>query len=285
MKAPSKWIKIAAFTTLFGAAAFSGSDAVAETPPDQSLNVVDKPSVNFDERRNGRTIKYIVLHHTATRTFKEAFNTLTKDQKGPDVSAHYLVDIDGTIVRLVDEQKRAWHAGTSFWRGLDDLNSSSIGIEIQNTGDQPFAEAQVQAVTKLCQDIMRRHNIPPQNVVAHGDVAPDRKEDPSVHFPWQRLSEDGVGIWPRPVEKIPPVWKARLLLQKCGYDRRINLMTCLTAFQRRFEPGALSNAWKYGVPSPSTLQRLQSVADQTAKPWNRHKKRMGGAEILPPLMK
>jgi len=142
------------------------------------------------------------MHYTGMETGPAAVNWLCAKQSG--VSCHYLVDVDGSITQMVCESKRAWHAGKSLWQGVEDINSCSIGIEIQNEGPlaafPDFPEIQIEAVMVLSQDIIARHLIVPQRVLGHSDVAPGRKIDPGEKFPWQKLADAGVGTWPHPVD-------------------------------------------------------------------------------------
>ncbi len=226
--------------------------------------IADAPSPNFGPRAEGKKIKYLILHYTETRS---AFNALHLLQGGdPDhqVSAHYLVDVDGTVTRIVDESMRAWHAGKSRWENEEDINSCSIGIEIQNPGHAngyvPFPEEQMKAVTELCHGIIDRHKILPAHVLAHSDIAPERKTDPGELFPWQALSEQGIGVWPEAGE-----YEAEdidVILTKYGYDPRVALKTRLTAFQRHFEPEVFLTPDRVGVASLNTVNRLQSLLHQ-----------------------
>ncbi len=154
-------------------------------------------SPNFDNRPENTNIDILVLHYTDTKTCKEALDILKSEEK--KVSSHYVVDEDGTVYKLVDEEKRAWHAGISYWRGKEKLNDFSVGIEIVNPGHlngyRAFPEKQMQAVTKLCQEIVERNKIQPENVVAHSDIAPDRKKDPGELFDWKMLYDAGIGLW------------------------------------------------------------------------------------------
>jgi N-acetylmuramoyl-L-alanine amidase len=135
------------------------------------------------------------------------------------VSAHYLVDREGAIYQLVDERKRAWHAGVSRWGADTDVNSSSIGIELDNDGEEPFPDVQVAALLALLGDLKERYHIPTANFVGHGDVAPGRKVDPSRFFPWHTLAVYGFGSWcDAPPPQAPPGFDATLGLQALGYD-------------------------------------------------------------------
>ena len=139
----------------------------------------------------------LVLHYTGMPSAAAALARLC--DPGAKVSAHYLVDEDGTVQALVAEQNRAWHAGVSFWRGATGLNDRSIGIEIVNPGHEfgyrPFPPAQMQAVRELCRGILARWPIPARNVVAHSDIAPNRKQDPGELFDWRGLAAAGIGLW------------------------------------------------------------------------------------------
>ena len=166
-----------------GAAAF----AVGRT---LCARVVDLPSPNFGERRPaGAKVKFVVLHYTQTETLAQALDILRDPSR--EVSSHYVVDRDGDVYRLVAEDKRAWHAGVGSWRGEDDVNSVSIGIEIVNDGPpEPYPERQMRAVVALCRNLAARY--PGVEFVGHSDVAPGRKVDPGPLFPWERLAEAGL---------------------------------------------------------------------------------------------
>jgi N-acetylmuramoyl-L-alanine amidase len=189
------------------------------------------PSPNFGERRGGARISLVVLHYTAMPTLSEALERLCDPEA--EVSAHYLVDRDGTVLSLVDEGARAWHAGAGAWGGSDDVNSRSIGIELVNTGAEPFAEPQMAALEALLADILRRHELSPQAVIAHSDLAPDRKGDPGPRFDWRRLALQGLSVWPDPA---PPADFTRDLAMFGYADAAPDVL--LAAFRRRFRPWA-----------------------------------------------
>jgi len=202
----------------------------APLPERANVPVEQRPSPNYDERRPN----YVILHHTSDDTAEEALRTLTDPFRR--VSAHYLVARDGTIYLLVDELARAWHAGESYWGGDADINSVSIGIELDNNGEEPFADAQIKSLLALLADIKERYGIPTANFLGHGDVAPGRKVDPSRFFPWKRLAEHGFGLWCDPPYPEPPQGAdAGLLLGALGYDIS-NLHAAISAFKRHFEP-------------------------------------------------
>ena len=204
--------------------------ACAPLPIHTTLPVEVHPSPNVRERRPN----YVILHHTTNNTAEEAVATLTS--RLTQVSAHYLVARDGRILYLVDELKRAWHAGDSYWGGNRDLNSSSIGIELDNNGREPYPDAQIEALIALLGDLATRWNIPPANVLAHGDVAPGRKVDPGELFPWRRLAEAGFGLWCDPPYPQPASTEDDgLLLAALGYDVT-RLPAAVAAFKRRWAP-------------------------------------------------
>ena len=205
------------------------------------LDVIERPSPNFDERQ--LPVSMIVLHYTGMPDTQGALDRLTSPEAG--VSCHYLVDEDGTVYRLVGEDKRAWHAGKSRWRGVGDVNSASVGIEIVNPGHEfgyrPFPDEQIAALIPLVADIKERHGIGRGNVVGHSDVAPARKEDPGELFPWWELAKRRLALPSPSRDLIDPFWTDAgflLALERYGYDVR-NARDAITAFQRRFRPERL----------------------------------------------
>ncbi len=203
--------------------------------------MIDAPSPNFDERK--LPVSILVLHYTGMPDAAGAIDRL----RAPDakVSSHYVVAEDGQILRLVDESKRAWHAGKSHWRGIDDVNSASVGIEIVNPGHEfgyrPFPDAQIDALLPLVAGIMERHRITRGNVVGHSDIAPARKQDPGELFPWYRLAKLRLAL-PRPTRNLmDPQWSDAgflLALERFGYDVT-DPLAVVVAFQRRFRPELL----------------------------------------------
>jgi N-acetylmuramoyl-L-alanine amidase len=202
------------------------------------MDFIDTPSPNFDAR--ALPVSMVVLHYTGMIDGASAIARLADPEA--KVSAHYVVAEDGQVVRMVDEDKRAWHAGRSWWRGTSDINSASIGIEIVNPGHEfgyrPFPEAQIEAVIELLAGIMERHGITRGNVVGHSDVAPARKEDPGELFPWYRLARLRLAL-PRPTKNLmDPHWSDAgflLALERFGYDVADGV-AAVRAFQRRFRP-------------------------------------------------
>ncbi len=150
------------------------------------------------------------------------------------MSAHYLIARDGTLYQLVDENKRAWHAGLSYWGGQTDLNSASLGIELDNTGDEDFPAVQIDTLVALLERVTARHAIPHANILAHGDIAPGRKVDPNRRFPWKALAERGFGRWCEPDPALPPpALDAALGLKALGYDTS-RLPQAVAAFRRHY---------------------------------------------------
>ncbi|MDR1647396.1 MAG: N-acetylmuramoyl-L-alanine amidase [Zoogloeaceae bacterium] len=189
------------------------------------------PVVNFDLRR----ANFVILHHTSNNNLEKAWATLSSPVSG--VSSHYLIGRDGRVLQLVDENLRAWHAGASRWGGQSDMNSASIGIELDNDGMEPFPEAQIEALLALLRELQARHRFPAANVLGHADVAPTRKSDPSALFPWVRLAAAGFGLWCDAPAPAPPGFDAVLALAALGYDTRVP-DAALAAFRRHFLPDA-----------------------------------------------
>ncbi len=219
------------------------------------VKIVEKPSPNFDER--GRAIDMIILHYTGMRTGKEALDRLCDPEA--KVSAHYLVEEDGTIFALVPEEKRAWHAGVGAWKGEADLNARSIGVEIVNPGHEfgyrKFPKRQIDMVVALVKEIAGRHEIDPRLVLGHSDVAPQRKEDPGELFPWGRLATEGLAVGRYRGGEDPSVSyeDALSMLRAIGYDAPDKAhAAALVAFQRRFCPEALAQGF-----SPLTKAALK----------------------------
>ena len=206
--------------------------AACTTPPAQrtGLPVELRPSPNFDERRPN----YVILHYTSNDNAGQALRTLTDPVS--KVSAHYLISRDGRIYSLVDERARAWHAGVSGWGGHRDLNSASIGIELDNDGNEAFAEPLLDALLALLADLKSRYAIPAANFLGHSDVAPRRKPDPGRRFPWQRLAAGGFGLWcDPPYGSPPPPDDGITLLAAFGYDVA-DATAAIGAFKLHFVP-------------------------------------------------
>lgn len=206
------------------------------------MDIQDRPSPNCNARPVDAEIDMVVLHYTGMTSATAALDRMC--DPAAQVSAHYMVDEDGTAFRLVTEDMRAWHAGVSYWLGATDINDRSIGIEIVNPGHEfgyrPFPEPQMAAVEQLLSHIVARNGIAPARVVGHSDVAPSRKQDPGELFDWQRLAAANLAIWPdAAVDPVAPQDVARTL-SRIGYDPDTPLADAITAFQRRFVPHAVS---------------------------------------------
>ena len=241
--------------------------------PDSSVVERVEPSPNFDERTGLARPDMIILHYTGMQFAHEAVHRLC-DPKAR-VSSHYVVMDNGSIVQLVPEVKRAWHAGVSSWGGDTDINSRSIGIEISNPGHDfgypDFPARQIAAVITLCRSILTRNIIRPENIVAHSDVAPARKQDPGEKFPWKRLAQSNIGLWVEPVaitespvlqlkdagDKVTELQKA---LVDYGYSVNVNgtydkdTQETVTAFQRHFRPARID-----GITDTSTRETLRKL--------------------------
>ena len=214
----------------------------------------DYASPNYNSR-DGAAIDMLVLHYTGMESAAAALEKLCDPEA--EVSAHYLIDEDGTVYQLVDEAARAWHAGVASWRGETNINSRSIGIELVNPGHEfgyrAFPEAQIAALIPLCRHIVRRHDIPARNAVGHSDVAPARKTDPGELFDWARLAAEGIGLWPdMPADPCYTV-EAPGLLADIGYDIS-DETAAVIAFQRHFTPHRLD-----GVIDAETCGTIAAV--------------------------
>jgi N-acetylmuramoyl-L-alanine amidase len=242
--------------------------------PDSPLVDFVRASPNHGERR-GRAPDSIVLHYTGMPTAEGALDQLCNPKA--EVSSHYFVYEDGRIAQLVAEDRRAWHAGRSCWAGETDMNSASIGIEIVNPGHDggapPFPDIQIDAVIRLCRDIMARRNIPPTRILAHSDIAPGRKVDPGENFPWEALAAAGVGLWRPPAPRADglvlahgavgaPVLSLQERLAAFGYGLEPTGVydaateTIVAAFQRRWRPERID-----GMADVSTFATLAALCD------------------------
>jgi N-acetylmuramoyl-L-alanine amidase len=191
------------------------------------------PSPNSGERRGGARPDLVVLHYTAIPC-AEARQKLC--DPAAEVSAHWLVAPDGGAEQLVDEALRAWHAGAGAWGAVDDVNSRSIGIELANSGREPFAAPQVAALERLLAAVMDRWSIPPQRVIGHSDMAPLRKRDPGPRFDWRRLALQGLSVWPAAAAAPPQAADFAAALTRFGYPEAPPEVR-LEAFRLRFFPG------------------------------------------------
>jgi N-acetylmuramoyl-L-alanine amidase len=228
-----------------------------------ALKIIENWSPNCDERTDGVKIDTLVLHYTGMKTADEALARMC--DADAEVSAHYMVDEDGEIYQLVEESKRAWHAGLSWWRGRKGPNDFSIGIEIVNPGHEhgyvPFPPLQMLAVTELCEQLVKKYNIAPINVIAHSDVAPSRKQDPGELFDWKMLAGRGVGLWPKKsyeyaVEHVAEIGgsseairRLQKNLKRLGYEMTVDgyfgveTSFVVEAFQRHWCQARLDGVW------------------------------------------
>jgi len=202
------------------------------------VDLIDTPSPNHETRADGLAVDMLVVHYTGMTSARAALERLCDPEA--KVSAHYLIDEDGAVHRLVAEDRRAWHAGVAAWRGETDVNGRSIGIELVNPGHEygyrPFPDAQMDSFRELAAGILTRHSIPARNVVGHSDVAPTRKSDPGEFFDWRGLAAIGIGLWTEPAEMLDldPA-HLRALLADIGYDTE-DLPATVRAFQRHYRP-------------------------------------------------
>lgn len=225
--------------------------------------MIKTPSPNHGARPANGRVDLVVLHYTGMRSAQAALDRMCDPDAG--VSAHYLIEEAGAVHRLVDETRRAWHAGVASWAGAADINDRSIGIELVNPGHEfgyrAFPEPQMAALETLLADILARHAIPAYRVVGHSDVAPMRKQDPGELFDWRRLGRLGLAFWCDPqAEAEPDAEKARALLGLCGYGLAETdgaFVAGLCAFQRRFRPGRCD-----GVLDRQTMGLLIAAAEQ-----------------------
>ncbi len=198
-------------------------------------DVIESPSPNFNDRK--LPVSLIILHYTGMQDGPSALARMCDEDA--QVSAHYMIEEDGRVFRLVDESKRAWHAGVSSWRGESDINSASIGIEIVNGGHDfglpDFPPVQIEALIALVRDIMQRYQLKSHQVIGHSDIAPGRKIDPGERFPWGQLAEAGCALAPMAIR--PDGLDAEAALKVIGYGFDAGLPAVVEAFQRRYRPG------------------------------------------------
>ena len=222
-----------------------------------NVTVLPHPSPNFGPRRDGLTPSLIVLHYTAMETAAAALDRLC--DPAAEVSAHYLIGTDGTLWQLVDEVMRAWHAGAGEWRGQDDVNSRSIGIELDNRGTHPFSARQMAVLEQLLPWIMMRWGIGPEGVIGHSDMAPGRKCDPGPRFDWARLARQGLALMPcgDPSGQVDHA-QFRLLARQTGFTADADDADLLQAVRLRFRP------WGRGPLSASDMAVLSGLAPSAA---------------------
>lgn len=185
-------------------------------------------TVNFNLRKPN----FIIIHHTAQDSIQQTIRTFTLART--QVSAHYVIGDNGEVVQMLNDYLRAWHAGSGSWGKNTDINSSSIGIELDNNGKEPFSEAQITSLMALLSKLKKDYKIPAGNIIGHSDIAPSRKQDPSVFFPWKTLADNGFGLWYDEVlEEAPLYFSSELGLRVIGYDTK-NLQAAITAFKLHY---------------------------------------------------
>lgn len=194
-------------------------------------------TVNFGMRKPN----FVILHHTAQDSIQQTLRTFTLDRT--QVSAHYIIDKEGKVYQLLNDYLRAWHAGNGRWGSVTDLNSISLGIEMDNNGTDPYTEPQISNLLTLLDTLKLNYNIPAENFIGHGDIAPGRKVDPDVNFPWKRLAEKGFGLWYDEILATPPTTFNPLDgLRILGYDTR-NASAAILAFKRHYIPEEATEEW------------------------------------------
>ena len=207
------------------------SDTIAQTGT-RSLENGKKTewigTVNFNLRKPN----LVIIHHTAQTAIEQTIRTFTMTKT--KVSAHYVVGRDGKVVQMLNDYLRAWHAGSGSWGKITDVNSCSIGIELDNNGKEPFAEEQIVSLMSLLNKLKRQYNIPTENILGHSDIAPTRKVDPSTYFPWKTLAENGFGLWKdENLETAPANFNVEQALRIIGYETK-NLDSAIRAFKLHF---------------------------------------------------
>jgi N-acetylmuramoyl-L-alanine amidase len=187
-------------------------------------------TTNFSLRKPN----FVIIHHTAQNSCDETLKTFTTPQT--KVSAHYVICKDGRVHHMLNDYLRAWHGGVARWGNNTDINSSSIGIEIDNNGEEPFTGQQISSLFRLLASLKKSYGIPTANFIGHADIAPTRKNDPSVYFPWKQLADSGFGLWWDDTShvSVPPDFNAIQALRIIGYDIR-DSVAAIQSFKRKFE--------------------------------------------------
>ncbi len=221
---------------VYRAEAKKWSGVVKAQPDNIPISAVAAPAwagtVNFNLRKPN----YVIIHHTAQNSCEQTLRTFTLERT--QVSAHYVICRNGTVHHMLNDYLRAWHGGISKWGSITDINSSSIGIELDNNGFEPFDSLQIRSLLVVLDTLKRRYNIPAVNFIGHGDIAPRRKNDPSVQFPWNQLAEKGFGLWYDDTARIavPDNFNHLQALRLIGYDLQ-DTTAAIQAFKRHFVPG------------------------------------------------
>lgn len=230
------------------------------------LQIIDIPTDKYGERARPRP--HLLVIHSMGLPVTTGLELLTKSSR--EVSCHYAIAPDGKVYRMVPEDKRAWHAGKSYWRGITDINSASIGIELICPGEGgrerdeeevpgPFPDVQLNALFELAEDITSRWGILPEDVLAHSDIAPGRKRDPGELFPWHALAKTGVALWPWRPYPMPSSGELAPLLRRYGYDVS-DPQAAVIAFQRHFRPRECS-----GIANSETRSLIEWLLQKTRR--------------------
>src|SRR3954452_405383 len=220
---------------LYKAQAQQYAKTIREEPTNEKLDSVQSTpywigTTNFNLRKPN----FVIIHHTAQNACDETLKTFTMGKT--QVSAHYVICKDGTVHHMLNDYLRAWHGGVAKWGNLTDVNSSSVGIELDNNGFEPFPDAQLTSLLHVLTSLKSNYNIPQANFIGHGDIAPTRKNDPNVYFPWKLLAQKGFGVWYTDTTNvtIPENFNALDALRVIGYDIR-DTSAAILAFKRHFE--------------------------------------------------
>ena len=217
--------------TLYANKLHSVKDSISKTGLTILTNGVNTEwisTVNFNLRKPN----FIIIHHTAQDSIQQTIKTFTK--ASTQVSAHYVIANDGRVIQMLNDYLRAWHAGVGSWGKNTDINSASIGIELDNNGTKPFSELQINSLVALLTKLKKDYNIPAQNIIGHSDIAPARKKDPSALFPWKSLAEKGFGIWSNEILEVAPAdFNVEQALRIIGYDTK-NLPVAIMAFKLHY---------------------------------------------------
>ncbi len=232
-------------------------------------------SPNFGERRNGQKPSMIIMHYTGLKDADQALTWLCEPSR--EVSAHYVIEENGKVHHLVEDGKRAWHAGVSYWAGEEDINSLSIGIELVNPGHEfgyrDFPDRQIRALTRICSELILDYDIKANHILGHSDIAPGRKQDPGHLFPWERLAHKGVGLWPQPNEYdyqsaedlVLNLDKVHGLLVDFGYNPDTAREDLFVAYHRHFYPEKFKENGRPDQVDIASVARLLSLLRQKSE--------------------
>lgn len=207
---------------------------INQIPLETAGQITDKRSWVGTTNFNLRKPNYVIIHHTAQNSTEQTLKTFTLTRT--QVSAHYVIGKDGKVYHMLNDYLRAWQAGNSKWGGNTDINSNSIGIELDNTGFVPFPEAQINSLLTLLTTLKKTYNIPTANFIGHADIAPTRKNDPNKYFPWKTLADNGFGNWyDAQLDSVATNFNSVQAMRLIGYDTR-DSTAALVAFKRHFTP-------------------------------------------------